>query len=93
MQRNPDLADPGTLALEAATGDVAIGCPWKAMSDPYVLDILTLHNLHERGVLALACPKPSHRQIEGIVHLKRVLDRIDAAKAEHERKQREQNGA
>ncbi len=96
MQRHPHLAERWSEPLEAITGDKFDGCPWRAMSDPYVIDILTLHNLHERGVLALACPKPSHRQIEGLVHLKRVLERIDAAnhdREERERKRQNPNGA
>lgn len=75
--------------VEEWTGVRCHGCPWRALQDPYVAQIFDLYHADEKGSLALYCPDPTEREIQGLVFLRSVLNRIDNQKLELERKRRE----
>jgi hypothetical protein len=76
-------------AIESMTGHRPSGCPWSVLSDPFVQRVIIAHEHREKGSLALAYPRPSHRLIEGLTFYSRTLESLDEQQLEQDRKQRE----
>lgn len=87
---DPEIVEPYGQLLEDYTGSKLSGCPWRALADPLVVRLFDAWTFYETGQLAIALPQPSYREVQGLIHLRRVLDRIDAKEREREERERKQ---
>ena len=82
----PRETDEILNTIERITGDAPLMCPWRAFHDPFVRRVYEAHPYFEKGCLESFCPNPSNRLLGGISHLENVLNRIQAAFREDDKK-------
>jgi hypothetical protein len=65
-------------AVEDWTGDRSNTCPWRALFDEYVARVLAMHQAWKEHQLLTAFPRPSYREMQGVMHYDRTLAKIEA---------------
>jgi len=86
---DPDMSEGVRSAMRAATGSDAIGCPWRAFSDPLVQRVLSALPFFESGQLAFKLPAPSHRLVEAVGWYQTVSNRMTALEMDERKKERQ----
>lgn len=80
------MVKPTLDAFEDWTGDRPDGCPFAVFSDEYVARVIALWPAWKERQLAIVCPRPSHREIEGVMHYDRVSAAVEVRQLEEGRK-------
>lgn len=85
-----DPAEQVLLDIESATGCKPVGCPWRALRDPYVYEVSKNHRAFTKGELA---PRRGARTpaalIWGVETLDQALNAIEVANLKADRAERE----
>lgn len=73
-------AAAGALAaVESVTGHRPETCPWRAYSDPEVVQVLRAHGLYEDHQFFQASPDPPAWLAEAVYFYRAMLDRVRSA--------------
>lgn len=83
------MTDGIRRAMKELTDHEPIGCPWRALHDPFVVRVLAAMPFFESGQLAYGVPQPSHRLLAGMRHYHSAVERAHSRQLERERIERE----
>jgi hypothetical protein len=72
------MTDGVLTAIQSATGDMHVSCPWSVFSDPLVRWTIGALSSWRSGNFSVTHPYPSQRRIDAVTHYDAADNRVAA---------------